>query len=104
MITVTKEQLRSLESLIDVEYDQDVRTDYAGRGMYGSSCLGYTGTNVHEFVTALAYKVIQTESFQDGGEPSALDVLEVVGDIGDSAVDNMGLGLIHYWPEVKVES
>jgi hypothetical protein len=66
---------------------------YSGRGMYGRECLGVEV----ERVTDLADLVVQVmEMARDQG-----DVSDDVGEhLTRVSFDQMGLGVIFYWPEV----
>jgi hypothetical protein len=56
----------------------DIRRDYSGRGMFGKTCLGVTGS-MEELDTLLS-----------GVRGSAKGLRK----------DNMGLGYIYYWPDL----
>lgn len=97
-ITVTPAQLAEIENMFDVDIEDEVRTDYSGRGMFGRSCLAYTGGSPTEFTAALALVILQSR----GGEEGAWELFEVIGEIGDGSHDSMGRGSITYWPHITV--
>jgi hypothetical protein len=86
--TVTREQLDSLVSLLDLE-DEDVREDYSGRGMYGDTCLGFV-TDKSDVRIGIAFA--EVFGFDDAWDLSV-----------NVRTDAMGRSSIVYFPGVKVE-
>lgn len=100
-ITISRASLEALP-----EYDEeDVRTDYSGRSMYGGTCLGYTGSDIVLFTFHLAVELVRADmSEDDEEEPDLYAVEEKLGEIGNGRSDSMGRGVIFYWPHVTVSS
>ena len=101
MTTLTITQLLRLEDIADIDVEEEVRTHYSGRGMYGKTCLGYTGGNLVEFVAALALIILE---YAETGTPpdDAWSLFEQITTIGEGETDSMGIGRIHYWPGIQV--
>lgn len=82
-------------AVVDVD---DVTTDYSGRGMYGMQCLGLTVS-----LAGLAHFLVQVttlydEKVADDNEP------EWEPDwFTQPESDQLGLGMIFYFPTVTVE-
>jgi len=74
---------------IEPDDESIVRWTYSGRGMYGGQCFGIVVTmpELMMFVASLCEDL-------DGGMP------EWVTNVRE---DDMGLGRIFYWPEVRFE-
>lgn len=91
--------------LAGLDHDQ-LRTDYSGRGMYGSTCVGIVGTLNHAilFVTALA--LIENDPFEEETMTS-LDAMEAIGEFVRGytmSQDSMGLDSIFYWTGIQVDA
>ena len=87
-----------ITTLCDFHDEDDIREDYSGRGMYGRTCLAYTGEDMILFTFRLA-----AELAKEGEDDADLfTVEELLIMIGDPTVDQMGRGLIYYWPNVQV--
>lgn len=73
----------TLDTLQDIceENDWDLRTDYSGRGMYGTRCVGIVGPNPLEIVEAVASQT----------------------DLRGAQQDSMGRDAIVYWPGLSAE-
>lgn len=99
MTTLTLTQLSKIENFMDIDIEEDVRTDYSGRGMYGRTCLGYTGGSLVEFVAAVALVLVEDDPHADD---DAWTLLEKIAEIGDGYEDSMGRGRITYWPGLTV--
>ena len=66
-----------------------LRLDYSGRGMYGKTCFGIVTDYKYEFFTFLV-------------EVAAEDI-DVARFLADKAtLDNMGMGMIYYFPQVTL--
>lgn len=92
----------------------DFRTDYSGRGMFGSRCVGISGSRdqVASVLSEVVQQIIQevfSEAIDADDEQShnaaydkndqaqrAIDKL-----IGGQSQDSMGYDIIVYWPRVK---
>ena len=98
--TLTPGQINELVSELDENYDDVIRSDYSGRGMYDDTCLGYTG----EFPTRFA--LLRANAIgTDGSSVVALNVdelLDQLTDLGEPRTDSLGLGTITYWPSVRI--
>lgn len=73
--------------------DVHVRHGYSGRGMYGDKCFGIdfeTNADMIAFVAAFSYRACQK------GE----DIPEWLRDV---RTDDMGRGIVAYWPRVALE-
>lgn len=79
------------------DYDHKVRSDYSGRGMYGDTCLAYTGDDLALFVFDLA-RLLTGES-----DPEADDLRQQIENLGRGSSDSLGRGSVHYWTSVTVE-
>ena len=66
----------------------EVRTDHSGRGMYGKTCVGVTGT-----VRGLLEMIV---SITDDDRELAEHLTEV-------STDSMGLSTIYYWTKITVK-
>jgi len=80
-------------TLVDIAYeagiDEDnIRTDYSGRGMYGKSCVGYDLDSKGDLLSLGA--ALQTEGVLDDF-------------INRASFDSMGMGIIVYFPGIKCE-
>lgn len=75
--------------------DTGFRNNYSGRGMYGRSCVGITGSK--EDCQALIAEVIKEARYRE----DSLDFGELVDAVLDYSQDSMGLDVIIYWPHIK---
>jgi hypothetical protein len=82
-------------------FEDDVRFDYGGRGMYGKTCVGYTGEYPFVFAAVLA-KLLTTQQDEDD-EMDADTLIDVIEGMPDVSIDSMGRGTIYYWPGIRVE-
>lgn len=81
---------RAIEYLDDVE----IRDDYSGRGMYGKTCFGITGTilDYGKFVANLIYEAdVDPDEFPNGGDDAMLMVDSL-------CYDSMRKNFIFYFP------
>lgn len=83
---------------LEGEFDEDFRPDYSGRGMYGKTCIGYTGEYPFYFAARLAYLL------NDGDEMDANDLVYAIEGLPECSTDSMGRGTIYYWPAVRAEA
>jgi hypothetical protein len=81
---LTSQQLSALKRMTE-DLDGEVRTTYSGRGMFGKECLGVAG----EF-----------KPFQLGLALGADDELRDIFQELRTCEDQMGLGIILYWPDL----
>ena len=82
------------------EAELNVRS-YSGRGMYKKECLGIDCNSlVTTFATLL--EVLAENHFDEGSErgEAASIVSELAEALRGSRVDNMGLGVIVYFPDI----
>lgn len=100
---LTPDMLDRLEDAlggVDLEPgDDNLRTDYSGRGMYGAECVGWVGEDPIRFAFELA--VIIARAFVEQ-EPDLDDIRDALDKIGSPASDSMGRSTIWYWPAVRV--
>jgi hypothetical protein len=101
-IVLTKDQANNLMNLmIDhgvISDEEDFRTDYSGRGMFGASCLGIVvGTS--GFASGILFAQAVTEYNEDTDLDDFLDLDWFSG----SYSDFMGRSTIIYWPSVVVD-
>ena len=73
--------------------EEDVRTDYSGRGMFGSSCVGIVGAvgDLARFVFALGMHSTLALTEEEPAWDEWSDVRE----------DSMGTATIFYFPQVE---
>lgn len=95
-ITVTQSQLLRIEDTMDISVQEDVLTDYVGRGYSAKKCLAYTGSSVAEFTAVLALVLADEEA-------TAFDLVEMIAEIGDGRRDTLGRGEMIYWEHITVE-
>jgi hypothetical protein len=93
MSTLTRDQFNELR----YDFYHKVRADYSGRGMYGDTCLAYTGNNVALFLFDLA-RLLTGET-----DPDAHTLRSELERIGTGWSDSLGLGTVHYWQGIDVE-
>lgn len=93
-----------IEALAYNHDEEDIRTDYSGRSMYGRTCLGYTGGDPVMFTFNLAVEMVRAdlEAEESEDEPEVYAVQEKLADLGEPRTDSMGRGAIFYWPGVTV--
>lgn len=71
---------------------------YSGRGMYGSSCLGFSYNSYQEYVQQsleALYSALEDTSFED------TRTLELMNALSRFASDSLGRGLIIYFPQLE---
>lgn len=98
---ITRDDIDTAASWCDFDPEEDVRTDYSGRGMYGRTCIGFTGENPTVFVTALVSAALVREQ---GDGVTVWDTVEALGDLGRAGSDSMGLDRITYWPGLQLDA
>lgn len=87
MATITRDQANELVQALDLEQD-DLRTDYSGRGMYGDECFGLI-IDVPDLIVGVAMRDVFGED--------AWDIARA------ARTDSMGRSTIVYFPGWKVE-
>lgn len=97
-LTITTDQLAEIENWMDLDVEEEVRTDYSGRGMYGRTCLGYTGGDPTVFIANVALIMLGTDS------DDPWELVQQLAEIGEPETDSMGLGRIAYWRSITVET
>jgi hypothetical protein len=102
-ITLDHKEFNQLDDLHD-----GLRRDYSGRGMYGDTCLGYVGSELHLFMHDLAVLLVERDSGKHTGtaysDPTADEIrYELENTIGSPSTDSMGYDTIYYLPSVAVE-
>lgn len=92
--TITSLQLAKVTDAVADFCNDEVtyRDDYSGRGMYGQTCVGIDSTDPAA-PTAFLYLL---------AEELGRDFLDLLADLGGGATDGMGLGVITYWPALRV--
>jgi hypothetical protein len=85
-ITMT-EALAIAERVDSCDDNIAVRANYSGRGMYGKGCLAFTG-NFSQVALGCAMRVVLDDAADELGD--------------EACVDNMGLGIVVYFPHVTV--
>jgi len=95
--TLTGDQVNELVTYFD---EDDIRTDYSGRGMWGDECLAYTGDDVFSFAARLA--VLIDTGDVDGCDADGIDVLAAIDALPRPRIDDMGTGIVYYWPSIRV--
>lgn len=99
-ITLTRDQFGRIGELLDLDGDA-VRTEYSGRGMYGSHCVGFVVNRGDEVAVGVAIATILAE---DAGDEDYEDALCDALDIARRAnTDSMGHDTIVYFPGVAVD-
>lgn len=103
-ITITPDLLEYVGN--NLAGEQDVRSDYSGRGMYGKPCVGVVADNPTNFVTELAMALVDQD--YDGDDPgdwweACNRLRDQLDKLGEPLSDGMGLSTIWYWPNITVE-
>lgn len=101
-LTISTSELDTLTDILNINSD-DIRTDYSGRGMYGTTCLGIVLSDVTPIQLGVALVEALTADPDDMGQVES--AWEAAADIARRArTDSMGLGSIVYFPGVTVEA
>ena len=105
-----KNKLISLQHFKEIiDYAGYTARDYSGRGMYGRKCLALSSetNDLPEIISDLA-KAFSDLNFDPDG--STVDMqnyndmyFEMCEIIRNTSTDQLGLGIIVYWPTMKVE-
>jgi hypothetical protein len=76
--------------------EAELHTAYSGRGMYGATCFGLSGSRVN--LVAMGWRLCELN-----GE-NAIEDYEGVAFNSDNSicVDSFGLDRIYYWPSIQV--
>lgn len=82
-LTISNELLEEIAQ----EVDGSTRTDYSGRGMYGSTCVGIVASDLLQLGAAIARVVEDNDELRD----------EL---LSNSRTDSMGYDTIVYWTRV----
>lgn len=93
--------LQNLLADLQVEAEVDLRTDYSGRFMYGSTCLGLVGMPADLENVINSFLMFITLDLADS-DPDWLQNLITM--INSRCIDDMGKGKIYYWPMFSNES
>ena len=93
---ITRDELLELRYHSEVLCEEDIDTNYSGRGMYGDTCLGI---RLERATDMIDLGVAIGECLADGAIRD--EVVMALRDRAES--DSLGLGTIIYWPRVKVE-
>lgn len=96
-----------LEAVISDNFD-DVRLlkDYSGRGMFGKLCVGIvgsTGACREALAAAMALAAIDSRNVQMGSSREETDdyMLQMFELLMNYHSDNMGTGMVMYWPRIQ---
>lgn len=82
---LTVDQAQTITDIAGLGYDS-FRSDYSGRSMYGSQCIGWDVDSLTDMmVLALAIRDV-------------LDEAEAISMCENARTDNMGMGYIVYFP------
>lgn len=79
----------------DSEYEVHFRNTYSGRGMYGSQCIGITGS--HKACLQVIGQVIKN-AYEDTSEE--VDPGAAIDTLLEFNQDSMGYDVILYWPHL----
>lgn len=94
-VQLSSKQFREVELIVN-DVGCEVRANYSGRGMYGATCLALTSErglgDLVMFVQALARETDVSETLDE-----LSDALDRVRE------DQLGRGVVYYWPDVSVE-
>ncbi len=91
---------QAVYEILESQYDEDeLRPDYSGRGMYGATCLAYTG----DYPTLFSFELARTIAELNGSEADVWQVQSVLESLGEPSKDSMGLGSVYYWRGIQVE-
>lgn len=80
---------------------------YSGRGMFGKQCIGVETNSVavilQELAVVIMEEVAQVVSDNHGcdDEPVHEEDRDLMRSLFDYRTDNMGLGMIVYWPRIE---
>lgn len=79
----------------------ELRTDYSGRSMYGRTCPGVVvDCSAVRLMVALTGVLVREAVVKDEDTEEAIELAEQLAE--DMSTDNMGLGMIVYWPSWKL--
>jgi hypothetical protein len=97
--SLTTDDLHEISDLLNLDGD-DVRKEYRGRGMYGSSCVGF----VVEPGDVVAVGAALVATLVRNVDPDNLDDVldDAVGLARRACVDSMGVQAIVYFPGITV--
>lgn len=73
---------------------------YSGRGMYGSECIAIDGDEA-ECQAALSALISEQISQVSDGDTTRDDAREFVTLLMEYKTDNMGKGIVMYWPGIE---
>lgn len=102
-VTISKQAIENIADAAGLDPEDNVRTGYSGRGMFGRKCLGITGS-ISDLVSFTTEAVRQDEYNEASADesPEAQALHGFVRYIEDVSTDSMGLDSIFYWPDVEV--
>ena len=91
------------EHVVD-DSGQEMRIrSYSGRGMYGKECMALVCEN-HGQVARVVAGVMRFACEQAENNPETpVEVDDVEINLGRMKMDNMGRGLVAYWPDIPFE-
>ncbi len=81
----------------DSEHEVHFRNSYSGRGMYGSQCIGITGS--HKACLQVIGQVIK-EAYAVSTNEDEIDPGQAIDTLIDFDQDSMGRDIILYWPQL----
>ncbi len=99
MATIQQSTIEILHGGLGLSDDWEFRTDYSGRGMYGSECIGLvTSVSAWEIVSSLADLIADFEN----------DAPSIAGELREFLAvpheDSMGYSTVYYWPGLTLET
>lgn len=92
---LTDKQLTTIEDICE-EFDLELRTNYSGRFMYGAQCIGivsdpFNNTSIGPCLIEIGKEFEETFS-------------GVQTDVWSMEQDNMGRGMIYYFPKIRAHA
>jgi hypothetical protein len=105
-VTLTPAQIDDLREIFFehgvIEDENEFRTDYSGRGMYGDTCLAITTNGSAGLETGLMMAMAIAEYNVDNEDREDFEPI-LIDWFFDGRTDSMGLGMVHYWPRLTAE-
>lgn len=82
----------------DTDLDVSFYSNYSGRGMYGSQCVGVVGSfsDCMKFIGEVVLEIMASTGFKWQYEKEA-----AVVKLMDISQDSMGRGMVFYWEELE---
>lgn len=101
-VSINSSTLYDIADAAGLDSGDAVRLDYSGRGMYGDTCVGITGSigDLLGFVREVTKRNEYNEAHDEQGE-EADAIREFSRWIEDVSTDSMGYDSIFYWTNVS---